>query len=48
VVSASGATVDMTPAIRSGELRGLLDLRDEELPDIAAGLAEFGAGVADG
>jgi len=48
VVSASGATVDMTPAIKSGELRGLIDLRDEELPAIAAGLAEFASGVADG
>jgi flagellar hook-associated protein 1 FlgK len=47
-VSSSGATVDLTASIRSGELRGLMTLRDEELPDIAAGLAEFGAGVADG
>ncbi len=48
VVSASGAEVDLTPSIQSGQLRGLMTLRDEELPDIAAGLAEFAAGVADG
>ena len=48
VVSASGATVDMTPAIGSGEMRGLIDLRDVELPAIAAALAEFAAGAADG
>lgn len=47
-VSASGATVDMSPAIRSGELRGLIELRDEELPAIAGALAEFAAGAADG
>ncbi len=47
VVSASGAAIDMGPAIQSGEIRGLMDLRDVELPAIAAGLAEFGAGVAD-
>ncbi len=48
VVSASGASIDMGPAILSGQIRGLMDLRDVELPAIAAGLAEFGAGVADG
>ena len=48
VVSASGAQVDLTPAIQSGQIRGLMDLRDQELPAIAAGLAEFAAGVADG
>ena len=46
-VSASGATIDVTPSIRSGEIRGLLDLRDAELPAIADGLAEFAAGAAD-
>ncbi len=48
VVSASGATVDMTPAIGSGEMRGLINLRDVELPAIAGALAEFAAGAADG
>ncbi|KAA5802183.1 flagellar hook-associated protein FlgK [Alkalicaulis satelles] len=47
VVSASGAVADITPSIRSGELRGLLDLRDIELPAIAGGLAEMAAGAAD-
>jgi flagellar hook-associated protein 1 FlgK len=47
-VSSSGARVDLSSAILSGQMRGLMNLRDEELPDIAAGLAEFGAGVADG
>lgn len=47
VVSASGATVDVTSAIRSGELRALMDMRDLELPAIAAQLAEFSAGTAD-
>ncbi|MCP2679207.1 flagellar hook-associated protein FlgK [Maricaulaceae bacterium NA33B04] len=48
VVSASGAQVDLTPAIQSGQIRGLMELRDQELPAIAGGLAEFAAGVADG
>lgn len=47
VVSSSGATLDMTSAIRSGELRALMDMRDVELPAIAAQLAEFSAGTAD-
>ena len=46
-VSTSGATVDLTPAIKSGSLRGFMDLRDIELPTIADGLAEFAAGAAD-
>lgn len=46
-VSSSGATIDITPAIQSGELRGFMDLRDIELPAIADGLAEFAAGAAD-
>ncbi|MFW6300777.1 MAG: FlgK family flagellar hook-associated protein, partial [Oceanicaulis sp.] len=46
-VSASGAMVDITPSIRSGEIRGFLDLRDTELPALAGGLAEFAAGAAD-
>jgi flagellar hook-associated protein 1 FlgK len=48
IVSASGATVNMSPSIQSGELRGLIDLRDVELPAIAGALAEFAAGAADG
>ncbi|MFN7176535.1 MAG: flagellar hook-associated protein FlgK [Thermaurantiacus sp.] len=47
VVSASGATVDLTSSIRSGELRALMDMRDGELPAIAAQLAEFTSGTAD-
>ncbi|MGP1273783.1 MAG: flagellar basal body rod C-terminal domain-containing protein, partial [Caulobacterales bacterium] len=47
VVSSSGATLDMTSAIRSGELRALMDMRDIELPAIAAQLAEFSSGTAD-
>jgi flagellar hook-associated protein 1 FlgK len=46
-VSASGATIDLTPSIQSGEIRGFMDLRDIELPAIADGLAEFAAGAAD-
>jgi len=46
-VSASGATIDITPSIKSGEIRGFMDLRDVELPAIADGLAEFAAGAAD-
>lgn len=46
-VSASGAVVDITPAIQSGEIRGFMDLRDTELAAIADGLAEFAAGAAD-
>lgn len=47
VVSASGATVDLTSAIRSGELRALMDMRDKDLPLIGAQLAEFTSGMAD-
>ncbi|MEQ8404034.1 MAG: flagellar hook-associated protein FlgK [Oceanicaulis sp.] len=46
-VSASGAQLDLTPSIRSGEIRGFLNLRDAELPALAGGLAEFAAGAAD-
>jgi len=46
-VSSSGAVVDVTPSIRSGEIRGFMTLRDSELPAIAGGLAEFAAGAAD-
>lgn len=47
VVSASGARVNMTQNITSGELRGLIDLRDKDLPQLAAALGEFAAGAAD-
>ena len=47
VVSASGARVDVTPNITSGEIRGLIELRDNELPELAAALAEFASGAAD-
>ena len=47
VVSASGARVDLTQNITSGELRGLIDLRDKDLPQLAAALGEFAAGAAD-
>ncbi len=47
VVSGSGATIDLDADIRSGELRGLLNLRDEELPALASELAEFTAKTAD-
>ena len=46
-VSASGAQIDLTPSIKSGEIRGLIDLRDTELAAIADGLGEFAAGAAD-
>ena len=46
-VSASGAQIDLTPSIQSGEIRGFLNLRDTELPALAGGLAEFTAGAAD-
>jgi len=47
VVSASGARVNLTQNITSGELRGLIDLRDEDLPQLAASLAEYASGAAD-
>lgn len=46
-VSSSGASIDVGVNIRSGELRGLMDLRDEELPALGAQLAEFATGIAD-
>ena len=47
VVSASGARVSLTHNITSGEIRGLIDLRDQDLPQLAAALGEFTAGAAD-
>lgn len=46
-VSSSGASIDVGVNIRSGELRGLMDLRDTELPALGAELAEFASGIAD-
>jgi len=47
VVSASGARVNLSHNISSGEIRGLLDLRDNDLPEIAGALAEYTSGAAD-
>jgi len=46
-LAAGGTTVDLTSRIQSGELRGLMTLRDKELPAIGAALAEFASGAAD-
>lgn len=46
-VSSSGAEIDVGMNILSGELRGLMDLRDKELPALASELAEFVSGAAD-
>ena len=42
---ATGMPLD--PALRSGTLRGLVDMRDKELPEIAVALGEFAAKVND-
>lgn len=44
-VEAFGQPLD--PVIQSGSLRGLLDMRDETLPDIATALGELSARVID-
>ncbi|RMB04884.1 flagellar hook-associated protein FlgK [Eilatimonas milleporae] len=41
------APTDMAPHIRSGSLRGLLDIRDNQLVDLSQTLGELGARVAD-
>ena len=46
-VSASGAMVSLNSHIKSGEIAGLMQLRDAELPALADALSEFAAGVAD-
>lgn len=46
-VSSSGAEIDVGVNILSGELRGLMNIRDNELPALASELAEFVAGAAD-
>lgn len=42
-----GAETDFTQQIRSGELRGLLDLRDKSLVDLTESLGEFSARFKD-
>lgn len=37
----------LTGHLKTGELKGLLDLRDRELPDLALALGEYGARIAD-
>ena len=45
VLSPQGTAI--APHITSGELRGLLNVRDQILPDLAAELGEFSAAVSD-
>ncbi|MBA4800669.1 MAG: flagellar hook-associated protein FlgK [Euryhalocaulis sp.] len=45
--SENGTAINIEPHIQSGELRGLLDVRDHELPELAAELSELAAGSAD-
>ena len=45
VLTPTGAVID--PNVRSGELRGLLDVRSQELPEIASSLGEFAGQVVD-
>ncbi|PHS27019.1 MAG: flagellar hook-associated protein FlaN [Robiginitomaculum sp.] len=45
--SPSGNVIELQSHIKSGTLRGYLDLRDNELPALALELAEFAAGAAD-
>lgn len=47
VPKAGAQAVELDSHIKSGELRGLLDLRDSELPGMAEELAELIAGTAD-
>jgi len=46
-VSSSGATIRLDGDVASGELAGLFALRDEDLPALASGLAEFASKTAD-
>jgi flagellar hook-associated protein 1 FlgK len=46
-LEASSSTVDLTPHIRSGRLAGLIEMRDEQLPNLSLALGELGARVAD-
>ena len=43
----SSSSVDLTPHIRSGKLAGLLEVRDEQLPNLSIALGELGARIAD-
>lgn len=42
-----GAQVNLEPLLQSGEIKGLLDLRDHDLPQLAESLAGFSAAIAD-
>ncbi|MEM8921430.1 MAG: flagellar hook-associated protein FlgK, partial [Pseudomonadota bacterium] len=43
----SSTAVALEPSLQGGELYGLLKVRDSDLADLALGLGEFAAGVAD-
>jgi len=43
----TSTAVDITPNIRSGKLAGLLEVRDQQLPDLSISLGELGARLAD-
>jgi len=45
--SPSGSTIDLEPHIQSGEVRALIDARDEELPALINELSELASGTAD-
>jgi flagellar hook-associated protein 1 len=40
-------TLEIEPHLQAGSLRGLLDLRDKDLADIALGIGELAGGLAD-
>ncbi|MBY0565608.1 MAG: flagellar hook-associated protein FlgK [Hyphomonadaceae bacterium] len=42
-----GAQINLEPLLQSGEIKGLLELRDRDLPRLAESLAGFSAGIAD-
>lgn len=43
----STTSEEIYPALRAGSLKGLIDMRDTELPEIAAALGEFAANLVD-
>ncbi len=43
----TSSAVDLTPNIRSGKLEGLLEIRDNQFPNLSAALGELGARIAD-
>jgi flagellar hook-associated protein 1 FlgK len=47
LVGASGSTSNITARVSSGEIKGLLDLRNTELPTLKNQLAEMVSGTAD-